>query len=149
MTRGLADKHILIVEDEYIIALDIATEVAARGAVVIGPVGTVDAAVEAIKNTGVDSAILDLNLRGREAFPVADALADRHIPFVFATGYTIADALPARHANVRRLEKPTPPSDICCALEAAMSATREEKLFRLRAPRCISSFGKVDRNCDE
>jgi CheY-like chemotaxis protein len=92
--------------------------------VVIGPVGTVDGALKAIKNADVDGAILDINLRGKLGFPVADALADRHIPFVFATGYMIADDLPARHANVRRFEKPAAPGDICCALEAAMSATR-------------------------
>jgi hypothetical protein len=44
---------------------------------------------------------------------------DRHIPFVFATGCDFA--VPARHANVRRLEKPVPASAVCRALEAAMS----------------------------
>jgi DNA-binding LytR/AlgR family response regulator len=125
MKRGLAGKRVLIVEDEYIVALNIATEATARGAVVIGPVGTVDDALEAIKNTDVDGAILDINLRRRESFPVADALADRRVPFVFATGYDIAHPIPARHANAARLEKPPPPGVLCCALERAMSATRE------------------------
>lgn len=125
MAHRLARKRILIVEDEYIVALNIANEVAALGAVVIGPVGTVDGALKAIKNADVDGAILDINLRGTAAFPVADALANRHIPFVFATGCTCD--VPARHANVSRLEKPTNPSVICSALEAAMSpALREE-----------------------
>jgi DNA-binding NarL/FixJ family response regulator len=126
MTRGLADKRVLIVEDEYIVALNIATEVAARGAVIVGPVGTVDGALEALKSTHVDGAILDINLRGRKSFPIAEALADRHIPFVFATGYQISHDIPARYANAARFEKPTPPGVICCALEAAMSTTREE-----------------------
>jgi hypothetical protein len=86
MTRGLADKRVLIVEDEYVVALNVATEVAARGGVVIGPVATVDDSREAITNTHVDGAILNLNLRGRVSFPVADVLADRRVPFVFATG---------------------------------------------------------------
>jgi CheY-like chemotaxis protein len=126
MTAGLVDKRVLIVEDEYIVALSIASEVADRGGVVIGPIGTVDGALEAIKNMDVDGAILDINLRGRPVFPIADALADRHVPFIFATGYEIDDGLPARHANVRCFEKPTPPAVICCALEAALSATCEE-----------------------
>jgi CheY-like chemotaxis protein len=125
MNRGLAGKRVLIVEDEYIVALNIATEATARGAVVVGPVGTVDDALEAIKNADVDGAILDINLRRRESFPVADALADRHVPFVFATGYAIAHDIPARHANAVVLEKPTPPGVLCCALERAMSATPE------------------------
>jgi DNA-binding response OmpR family regulator len=122
MTRGLADRRVLVVEDEYIIALNLASELADRGAVVIGPVGMVKSALDAIENADLDAAILDLNLRGRKAFPVADALADRHVPFVFATGCEISDGVPARHANVPRFEKPTPPCIICGALEAAIAA---------------------------
>jgi DNA-binding response OmpR family regulator len=122
MTRGLADKRVLVVEDEYIIALNLAGELADRGAVVIGPVGIVESALDAIKNTDLDGTILDINLRGKEAFSVADALADRHVPFVFATGREISDGIPARHVNVRRFEKPTPPGVICDALEAAIAA---------------------------
>ena len=120
--RGLADKRVLVIEDEYIIALNLASELADRGAVVIGPVGNMESALDAIKNTDLDGAILDINLMGRVAFPVADALADRRVPFVFATGCEISDGLPARHANVRRLEKPTPPDVVCDALEAAIAA---------------------------
>jgi CheY-like chemotaxis protein len=112
MTDGLTRKRILIAEDERIVALDIASEVATRGAVVIGPVGTVDGALKAIKNADVDGVILDINLRGRTAFEVADALVNRHIPFVFATGYRAVD-VPARHSDVPRFEKPTPPRVIC------------------------------------
>jgi DNA-binding response OmpR family regulator len=112
----------LVIEDEYIIALNLAGELADRGAVVIAPVGIVESAVDTIKNTDLDGAILDINLRGREAFSVADALADWHVPFVFATGCEISDSIPARHANVHRFEKPTPPDVICDALEAAIVA---------------------------
>ena len=126
MSRGLADKRILIVEDENILALDIALEVAGRGAKVIGPVGTLRVALGMIASTDLDGVILDIDLSGKIAFAVADALADRQIPFVFATGYPITQ-IPARHANVRRCEKPARPSIICRALEAAMSmAPREE-----------------------
>ena len=125
MTRLLAGKRVLVVEDHIIIAMDLAHELAAQEAKVIGPVGTLDGALKAIKDTDLDGVILDLNLGGRTAFPVADALADRNVPFVFATGYAY-DIL-ARHANVPRLEKPTPANVICRALEAVMStAPREE-----------------------
>ena len=80
-----------------------------------------DGALKAIKNADVDGAIVDINLRGKLCFPVADARADRHIPFVFATGYTIAQ-VPGRHANVPRFEKPTAPGVICRALEGAMES---------------------------
>jgi len=120
MTRHLAGKRVLIVEDDNILAMTIAEELAAERAKVIGPAPTVTDALEVIARIDLDGAIVDLNLRGKAAFPVADALADRHIPFVFATGYLVAGHIPARHADVRRFEKPTAPSVICRALEEAM-----------------------------
>ena len=121
MTHPLAGKRALIVEDEYLVAMNIVAEVAARGSVAVGPAATVDGALKAIKNADVDGAIVDINLRGKLCFPVADARADRHIPFVFATGYTIAQ-VPGRHANVPRFEKRTAPGVICRALEDAMES---------------------------
>ena len=122
----LARKRVLIVEDEFIIAMDIAHEVATRGGVVVGPLGTVDGALKAIKNADVDGAILDINLRGTLAFPVAEALANRHIPFVFATGDRAVD-VPARHSDVPRFERPTSPRDICSALEDVISISTSEE----------------------
>jgi CheY-like chemotaxis protein len=123
--RRLAGKRVLIVEDHHILAMDLAYELASEGANVIGPVATAAAALDVIGSTDLDGGILDIKLSDTSAFPVADALADRHIPFVFATGYNMG--IPARHANVRRLEKPVKPSFICRALEAAMSSTPSEK----------------------
>ena len=120
MTRHLAGKRVLIVEDDNILAMALAEELAAEGAKVIGPAATVTDALDVIERTDLDGAIVDINLRGKAAFPVADALADRHIPFVFATGYLVAGHIPARHADVRRFVKPAAPSVICRALEEAM-----------------------------
>jgi len=122
MTHQLASKRVLIVEDDGIIAMDLAHELAAVGAIVVGWVATVSAALDAIASTYLDGVILNISLRGKAAFPVADALADRHIPFVFATGWA-ADEIPDRHANVPRLEKPTAAPVVCRALEGAMSGT--------------------------
>jgi CheY-like chemotaxis protein len=121
----LAGKRVLIVEDHIIIAMDLAHKLASEGAKVIGPVATVAAAHDVIASTDLDGAILDINLSGKMVFPVADALADRHIPFVFATGYAVN--APARHAKVRRLQKPILPGVICRALEAAMSSALGEE----------------------
>ena len=118
-------KCVLIVEDHIIIAMDLAHELASEGAKVIGPVATVAAAHDVMANTDLDGAILDINLSGKMVFPVADALADRHIPFVFATGQD-AHEVPARYANVPRVEKPTASGVVCRALEGAMSGTRNE-----------------------
>jgi DNA-binding NtrC family response regulator len=126
MTHQLAGKRVLIVEDDNILAINLADELASEGAKVIGPAPTVTDALDVIARTDLDGAIVDINLRGKAAFPVADALADRHIPFVFATGYLVAHHIPARHANVRRFEKPTAPSVICRALEEAMPEASDQ-----------------------
>jgi ActR/RegA family two-component response regulator len=125
MTHLLAGKRVLIIEDDNLLAITLAEELAAQGAKVIGPSATVVDALDEIAHTDLDGAIVDINLRGKAAFPVADALADRQIAFVFATGYLVAGHIPARHANVRRFEKPIPPSVICSALGEAMYETSD------------------------
>ena len=121
MTHQLAGKRILIVEDDNILAINLADGLTRNEAKVIGLAATVTDALDLIGSADLDGAILDINLGGKAAFPVADALADRHIPFIFVTGYLIADYIPTRHANVRRFEKPTTLSAICRALEDAIT----------------------------
>jgi DNA-binding response OmpR family regulator len=127
MAHWFADKRVLIVEDEHFIAIDLAYELSAAGAKVIGPIASVAAALDVITVADLDGVILNLDLRGTMAFPVADALAERQIPFVFVTGYAVTE-IPARHANALCVEKPAAPSVICGALEEAMRSTgnREE-----------------------
>jgi CheY-like chemotaxis protein len=117
---GLKGKRILIVEDNIIIATDLAFQVGASGAKVVGTVGTVDAALEIIATADLDGAILDICLRGQMAFVVADALAARRIPFVFETGYLRRGEVPACYANVPCVEKPFLPSVVCYVLEGVM-----------------------------
>jgi two-component SAPR family response regulator len=121
MTRQLAGKHVLIVEDEPVIAENLAFEFAENGAKVIGPVASVKAALDVIENTNLDGVTLDIKLMGEMAFSVADVLAGRDIPFVFLTGYD-AGAVPASHAKVHRLEKPVTPEVVRRALEATFAA---------------------------
>jgi DNA-binding NarL/FixJ family response regulator len=64
MTHSLAGKRVLIVEDDNILAMNLLEELAAEGAKAIGPAGTVDGALKAIKNADVDGAIVDINLGG-------------------------------------------------------------------------------------
>ncbi len=71
MTHHLAGKRVLIVEDDNILAITLAEEFAAEGAKVIGPAATVTDALDVIARTDLDGAIVDINLRGKAAFPVA------------------------------------------------------------------------------
>ena len=96
----------LIVEDEYTIAADLACALEERGADVIGPAASIEDALELVgAQQQIDGAVLDINLRGERAYPVADALRARGVPFIFATGYDTW-AIPAAYADVPRIEKP-------------------------------------------
>lgn len=101
----LRGQRLLLVEDEYYIADDLKRTLAAAGAEVIGPFGTVDKAREAILAGGFDGAVVDLNLRGETAVPIADRLVELGVPFAIATGYG-PSALPERLQSVPRIEKP-------------------------------------------
>src|SRR5262249_61987757 len=97
----ISQKRVLVVEDEYLVAMDMSAYLEAAGAHVVGPASNVSAALEALEHTELDGAVLDVNLRGEMAYPVADALVARGIPFVFTTGYD-AHASPAHFAGVKR-----------------------------------------------
>lgn len=112
----LEGRRVLVVEDEYILAMDIVNGLESEGAKVVGPVGTIDDALDLIgENEELDGAVVDLNLLGEMAFPVADALGERGVPFVFATGYDQA-SIPPCYRHVTRCEKPVAVPKIAHAL---------------------------------
>jgi CheY-like chemotaxis protein len=99
-------KRVLLVEDEYMIAQDMAYELQALGAEVIGPAGSVAGALRLVETeTAIDAAFLDLNLNGERAYPIADLLLARGIHVVFTTGYD-ENAIPQPYAHVPRCGKP-------------------------------------------
>lgn len=104
-------KRVLIVEDEYFIALYLASEVAEAGGKVVGVAINVDAALDIIASAEVDAAIVDVNLMGEWTFRVADALVARQIPFVFATAMS-RDDIPPRYTAVPWLQKPFLPGAV-------------------------------------
>jgi ActR/RegA family two-component response regulator len=121
--QGLRGARILIVEDEYYLAQDLADALTDRGVDVLGPVGTVEEASEAVRRADFDCAIVDMNLRGDMAFPIADQLREAGIPFLIATGYNSA-SLPDRFADVPRVEKPSDSSVLIEAISPLLNVRR-------------------------
>jgi len=85
---SFADKTVLVVEDEPIVAMHTEDLLSALGFVNIVVVGGVRRAVEALAAFSIDLAVLDINLNGEKSFPIAERLTERSIPFLFATGYS-------------------------------------------------------------
>jgi PAS domain S-box-containing protein len=89
-TASLAGRRVLLVEDEPLVAMDAETTLRALGCEVAGPASTLPEALRLAEAEAprLDAAVLDVNLGGQAAFPVADLLVRRGVPVVFATGYS-------------------------------------------------------------
>jgi DNA-binding NtrC family response regulator len=111
----LRGKSVLIVEDEFMIALDYALHLETLGVAVLGPVSNVSQALSLIRENSIDAAILDIDLQGTKSFIVADALLEHDVKFIFATGYNDV-VIPARFSHVVRCEKPASPTEIANAI---------------------------------
>jgi CheY-like chemotaxis protein len=102
----LEGRHVLVVEDEYMIAVDPARALEDLGATVIGPAASVaDALALVAGESALDLAILDVNLGVEKVFPVAHDLRARGVPFIFATGYD-QWLVPSAYADAPRFDKP-------------------------------------------
>lgn len=97
--------RVLVVEDEFIVALDEAAVLEEEGCLVLGPAATVDQAIVHIASTHLDLAVLDANLNGRSVERIAEALAAKGVPFLFASGYG-PESLPRGWGTHPLLEKP-------------------------------------------
>lgn len=112
----LTGRTILVVEDDYFLAQETARMIRRSGASILGPVSNVHDALEVLKvATSIDGAILDINLMGEMAYPIADALLARSTPFLFVTGYDSARISPD-YRNVTCLQKPVEIENIIRAL---------------------------------
>lgn len=114
---SLAGQIVLVLEDDFYLAQDVANALRGAGAEVIGPCATAADAIEALKRSTVTAAMLDVNSGAGPSFDLAHALRNAGTPFVFTTGYD-QRAMPERFAEVSRLQKPIGPRDIVRAVSA-------------------------------
>lgn len=115
----LKNARILVVEDEFFLADDLARSLHDAGAATLGPVATTEEAEELVRRHKVDGAIVDLNLRGKTAFEFVARLAGTDIPCVIVSGYG-EDAVPEDIRAFKRLEKPVSPAAVMRALEGEL-----------------------------
>lgn len=101
--------RVLIVEDEPIIALGLEDVLIDAGFQIAGVAGKLENALALIDSGGCDAAIVDANLAGSSAIPVADALEARGLPFIVMSGYC-HEQLPSQLATAPFLQKPVRPA---------------------------------------
>lgn len=97
--------RILVLDDEPLIAMMVEDWLMDLGHEIVGPAHSVASALSLLEQSAPDAAILDISLAGETSYAVADVLAARGIPFVFATGRSI-DGLEERFRSAPTLSKP-------------------------------------------
>ena len=107
----------MVVEDEFLIAMDLQSTLEQHGYRVVGPAAEVDQALSLLDQDRPDAALLDVHLRGKIVTPVADALRRAQIPFLLASAYGAAELARWGLANAaRNLGKPIEPQRLLAAL---------------------------------
>lgn len=109
--------RVLIVEDEYLVAQDIAAILAEAGCEIVGIAGSVTEALRRLDDEGCDAAVLDGNLHGLTSEPVAAALQQHGSPFLMLSGYA-ADQRHWVSAEAPYLAKPYRSADLVAAVLA-------------------------------
>jgi len=101
----LKGKNVLIIEDEFYLAVELQEAVERAGGQVIGPCPDAAAGLNEMDKGRPDCAVVDINLGEGPSYEMAEALQRRNVPFVFLTGYD-APAIPSQFAGIERVEKP-------------------------------------------
>lgn len=115
----LRNARVLVVEDEIMVAALLEDRLLDLGCEVVGPAHRIEEALALLAFERIDAAVLDVNICGQMVFPVADALAEREVPFVFATAYG-RGGLASPHEERTVLDKPYNERALEHALRAAL-----------------------------
>ena len=154
MDKFLSGRRILVVEDEMMVLMVIEAMLADIGCESVTAAATVDQALALIDAKVFDAAMLDVNLNGSTSYPVADALAARGIPFIFASGYN-GHGMKKGYSDRPLLSKPFQLNDLIRVFTRLFSE-RSSGLFDAALPHTyahgqrerLSSMGKALRPVD-
>lgn len=113
----LLGKRVLIVEDEALLALELQFAFEDEGAEVIGPAMSLDMALGVVAlHDEIDYAVLDVDIAGKEVYPVAAILQQRGVPFLFHTGHGSRSQLAAMFPGAVTCIKPAMPNALVLQL---------------------------------
>jgi DNA-binding NtrC family response regulator len=128
----LNGKRVLVVEDEFHVALLLEDFLIEFGCIPVGPYSTVATALKALSIETLDLAVLDVNLGGEPVYPVAYALTERHLPFLLVSGYGNEAILPG-HDDWTVCAKPFKAEDLAGMLAMMLDASNSGRAAFLAA----------------
>lgn len=122
--------RILVVEDNYLIAMELEDILRAASHEVLGPFASSETTLQALSDPAVriDGALLDVRVGEGDSIAVAEELSRRSCPFAFVTGFSVAGAIPPSLEHVRRIKKPFLEADILDAVERFRSLTQPQHM---------------------
>jgi two-component system, response regulator PdtaR len=113
---------VLVVEDEFLIAMDLEAMLREHGWRVLGPAATVAKALSLLEDGEMpDVALLDVNLKGETVVPVAEVLRERGVPIVLASAYNQAASMADMLAGAPNVGKPSQERHLLAALKRAVA----------------------------
>ena len=121
-TARTSGRSVFLVEDEVMIRMMVADMLEELGYSVVAEAGDIGEALKLAQSADFDLAILDVNVNGKVISPVADVLAARDRPFIFATGYG-SSGLPAEYRDRPALQKPFQIETLGRVIEQAVNRT--------------------------
>ena len=119
---GLSGRSVFLVEDEVMIRMMVADMLEELGYSIAAEAGEVSDALRLAQSVEFDLAILDVNVNGKVISPVADVIAARNRPFIFATGYG-SSGLPAEYRDRPALQKPFQLETLAQVINSALNRT--------------------------
>lgn len=122
MSRPQITHNILVVEDEWLIAIDIQMMIEDQGHSVIGPANNVTTALGLIEDHKIDAAFLDITLGSDTSYPIAEKLEAAAVPVTFISAYT-KNEIPQKFHHFDLLAKPITPHLLTRQLRKMLDAT--------------------------
>jgi len=119
--RELEGTHLVIVEDDAILRMDVESILRGAGAEILGSCGTIAEGLAAAEIDGVSAAVLDVRVGQESIEPVARRLSQLRIPFVFYTGQIDGDPAMAEWPDCGIIIKPARSETIVSAVANALS----------------------------
>lgn len=121
--QTFAGLSVLLVEDEYLIALDAEQILKDLGVEKVEVVASFKDAEKRAADGQFDVAVLDVNINGQFSFPIATTIGRRGIPFVFASGYELQGRLESEFDDAVCITKPYTSDRLKDALSTALAKT--------------------------